>query len=167
MVPKELSPYLSSFRVVDPDDSIWIAKEWIQERRSCHHKTCENTARKHPMSLKVIDRSMRELRILRRTALMSASAMSGVSRQFVQDKQGGSANLPRSMEDATYVISILGMRYLWVDRYCIDQANDAEKYHAISHMDVIYQDATVTIIAAAGDRPHAGLPGIRGTPCAQ
>ena len=72
--------------------------------------------------------------------------------------------LPKTIEDAMYVTLQLGINYLWVDRYCINQRDDGEKHHMISNMDQIYQNATFTIIAAEGDGPHAGLPGVCGTP---
>lgn len=55
----------------------------------------------------------------------------------------------------------LNIPYLWVDRNCIDQDNKNEKHNIIRNMDKIYQGAGLTIIAAAGDDPHYGLPGVR------
>ncbi|KAH3972182.1 hypothetical protein HBI18_113720 [Parastagonospora nodorum] len=74
------------------------------------------------------------------------------------------AVLPKTIEDAMYVTLQLGISYLWVDRYCIDQKNAAEKHRLITNMDAVYRGATLTIIAAAGDGPDHGLPGINGTP---
>lgn len=54
----------------------------------------------------------------------------------------------------------LGLQYLWVDRYCIDQENKQEKHILISTMDEIYRQSEVTIIAAAGSDAAHGLPGI-------
>ncbi|KAH4294232.1 hypothetical protein HBH64_164230 [Parastagonospora nodorum] len=70
-------------------------------------------------------------------------------------------NLPKTVEDAMAVVSRLGYRYLWVDRYCIDQSNASEVQQQISAMDLIYQSAELTIIAAAGDGADFGLPGVR------
>jgi hypothetical protein len=52
---------------------------------------------------------------------------------------------------------------LWVDRYCIDQADPQEKHNLISQMDKVYRGAELTIIAAAGKNPNHGLPGVNGT----
>jgi hypothetical protein len=57
----------------------------------------------------------------------------------------------------------LEIPYLWVDRYCIDQTNDAEKHHLIQNINIIYSDTALTIVAAAGDGPHHDLPGINHT----
>jgi hypothetical protein len=72
--------------------------------------------------------------------------------------------LPKTIEDSIWVTLQLGYSYIWIDRYCIDQQNDAEKHHLIKNMGAVYRGATLTIFAAAGDSPHSGLPGINGTP---
>ena len=72
-------------------------------------------------------------------------------------------DIPKTIEDAMLVAVTLKIPYLWVDRYCIDQSNPTEKHNVIQNMGNIYQAAVLTIIAAAGDNPHHGLPGIRGT----
>lgn len=72
--------------------------------------------------------------------------------------------LPKTIDDAVHVTLQLGINYLWVDRYCIDQHDPEEKHHMINNMDQIYLNATFTIIAAEGHGPHAGLPGVCNTP---
>lgn len=44
---------------------------------------------------------------------------------------------PRTVADAMTVALHLGLEYLWVDRYCIEQDNHAEKINAIGNMDAI------------------------------
>ncbi|XP_014554498.1 hypothetical protein COCVIDRAFT_55448, partial [Bipolaris victoriae FI3] len=73
------------------------------------------------------------------------------------------ASIPRTVEDAMAVAIGLGIPYLWVDRYCIDQSNHEEKHRLIKNMNKIYEQAEVTIIAAIGDDPHHGLPGVQDT----
>lgn len=74
--------------------------------------------------------------------------------------------LPRTIEDAITVTQKLNFRYLWVDRYCINQQEginqqrDKEKAHQIGNMDLIYMNAELTIIAAAGSDLNYGLPGV-------
>jgi hypothetical protein len=70
-------------------------------------------------------------------------------------------HLPRTIQDAMEVVTKIGLRYLWVDKYCIDQTNPVELRHQISAMDKIYQNATFTVIAAAGADSAYGLPGVR------
>jgi hypothetical protein len=70
-------------------------------------------------------------------------------------------HLPRTIQDAMEVVTKLGFRYLWVDKYCIDQTDPVEMRTQISAMDRIYRNATVTVIAAAGPNSAYGLPGVR------
>ncbi|KAK6065174.1 tol protein [Seiridium cupressi] len=66
--------------------------------------------------------------------------------------------LPKTVSDAILATRQLGIQYLWVDRYCIP--DDPRIKHAqISRMDIIYQNACATLVAAGGDASH-GLPGI-------
>lgn len=69
-------------------------------------------------------------------------------------------NLPLTIEDAITVTKDLGFKYLWVDQYCIDQEDEADKESQISQMDLIYKSADLTIIAAGGDSCQSGLPGV-------
>lgn len=67
---------------------------------------------------------------------------------------------PQTIKDATTVANGMGLKYLWVDRYCIDQGNAHEKHAQISNMDSIYNSAEITIVAASGVDAHYGLPGV-------
>ena len=74
-----------------------------------------------------------------------------------------SANrIPSVIADAMTVTVELGWQYLWVDRYCIDQ-NDEAKHMQMKQMDKVYSSAVITIIAAAGDSAWHGLPGVSST----
>lgn len=69
------------------------------------------------------------------------------------------ASTQMAIEDAMHCTTRLGFRYLWVDRYCIDQASPS-KHLQIHNMDLIYGCASVTIVNAAGDDSDCGLPGV-------
>ncbi|ORX93761.1 heterokaryon incompatibility protein-domain-containing protein [Clohesyomyces aquaticus] len=69
-------------------------------------------------------------------------------------------DFPASIEDAVAVTLALGLEYLWVDRYCIDQENDAEKHDQIQQIGLIYSRAQMTIVVAASSDPLHGLPGV-------
>ncbi|KAF2793403.1 HET-domain-containing protein [Melanomma pulvis-pyrius CBS 109.77] len=74
---------------------------------------------------------------------------------------GGLPNiLPQAVYDAIYVTKKLGLRYLWVDRYCIAQDNPVVKRDQIMRMGEIYSESHLTIIAAAGQDSEYGLPGV-------
>ncbi|KAK0751444.1 heterokaryon incompatibility, partial [Schizothecium vesticola] len=72
--------------------------------------------------------------------------------------------IPGLIVDAMKVVRGLGYRYLWVDRYCINQDDVAEKQEQIAQMDRIYRGAELTIIAA-GD--YNGLGGVGEDPATQ
>jgi hypothetical protein len=69
-------------------------------------------------------------------------------------------NLPRTIEDAITTTLRPGYTYLWIDRYCINQGNKEEKRIQINQMGKIYASAQLVLIAAAGEDPTYGLPGI-------
>ena len=76
------------------------------------------------------------------------------SRRFLPE------NLPTSIYDAMTVVRELGYRYLWVDRYCIDQhSGSPEKMEQTGRMDEIFHAAVATIIAT-GSNADSGLPGV-------
>ncbi|KAH7321868.1 heterokaryon incompatibility, partial [Rhexocercosporidium sp. MPI-PUGE-AT-0058] len=83
-----------------------------------------------------------------------------------KDRESSAPSLlaaPKVIADSVDVVKLLGVRYLWVDRYCINQDDAYEKHDQICRMDDIYSDAQLTIIAGAGDDPELGLPGVNGT----
>ncbi|KAN0108802.1 Heterokaryon incompatibility protein (HET) domain containing protein [Hyaloscypha variabilis] len=69
----------------------------------------------------------------------------------------------QAITDAMQVTKELGFRYLWVDKYCIDQENEQDMLEQIAQMDTIYRASDFTIIAAAGNDEHTGLPGVGST----
>ena len=69
---------------------------------------------------------------------------------------------PRTIRDAINVTSQLGIRYLWVDALCIMQDDKLEKGKVIGDMDLIYNRAALTIVAASGSHADAGLSGLTG-----
>lgn len=72
--------------------------------------------------------------------------------------------LPNTIEDAISLTLQLGFRYLWIDRYCIPQHSCKERDSQIAQMDLIYSNAHLTLVAAAGSDPTFGLPGVSSKP---
>ncbi|KAK0653138.1 heterokaryon incompatibility protein-domain-containing protein [Cercophora newfieldiana] len=68
-----------------------------------------------------------------------------------------------TVKDAISVTRSLGYRYLWVDKYCINQQDAKLRDIQIGKMDLIYHNAQLVIIAAAGPDEHYGLPGVGST----
>ncbi|KAI8629864.1 heterokaryon incompatibility protein-domain-containing protein [Xylariaceae sp. FL1651] len=70
---------------------------------------------------------------------------------------------PKTVLDAMAVTRELGLRYLWVDKYCIDQGDEEDKALQISHISLIYETAEVTIVATTGETVSSGLAGVHGS----
>lgn len=68
--------------------------------------------------------------------------------------------LPRTLEDALTLARNIQVDYVWIDKYCIDQSDEAELKAQVAHMDSVYRNAWLTVIALDGESSHAGLPGI-------
>ncbi|KAI9150560.1 HET-domain-containing protein [Paramyrothecium foliicola] len=69
-------------------------------------------------------------------------------------------SIPPTIKDAIKVTKWLGYRYIWIDRFCINQTDEADVIAQVSKMDAIYSGAQLTLVAAAGDGPEHGLPGV-------
>ena len=70
--------------------------------------------------------------------------------------------IPRTIKDAIALTQIIyGTRFLWVDALCLVQDDAIDMLLVINKMDVIYEGAMITIVAAAGNDANAGLPGVR------
>jgi hypothetical protein len=69
--------------------------------------------------------------------------------------------LPQTIQDSMEVCRKVGQRYLWVDRLCILQDdNSGHKTKQLDQMSAIYQQASFTIVASAGQDASYGLPGV-------
>jgi len=65
--------------------------------------------------------------------------------------------LPGTIADAVYLLPLLGLRYLWVDRLCIVQDDCEDVQVEISAMADIYAGSTITIVAANSSSVTAPL----------
>lgn len=138
---------------------------WLDECRESHTGSCaKHTELEHISGMQVIDVYTRGL--IPATLDFNYAALSYVWGPGDQGAaQVGFPNpAPKTIEDALEVTKRLGIPYLWVDRYCIRQGREEERHDQISKMHLIYHNACITIIAAAGNGPKHGIPGIRGTP---
>ena len=145
-----------------------VALRWLQYCKRRHKKLCGLTVAKDS-NLKLIDCDTLEIVPARPSHpyvalsyVWGASATTGQS--ISSTSVGGMPKLPSSLPnviaDAITVTSALHLRYLWVDKYCIDQDNPQTKHDQIKQMDSIYANAELTIVAAAGDDETFGLPGV-------
>ena len=69
-------------------------------------------------------------------------------------------NLPRTIEDAITICKGLKRRYLWVDRFCIQQDSEQDKRQQIDAMASIYSSAEFTIINSSGAEMYSPIPGV-------
>jgi heterokaryon incompatibility protein (HET) len=150
-----------SVRTIEKDTiDFAVPRAWLQFCGTNHTKRCHLETLPDVPGLRFIDCSTR--------SIVQAKGESYVtlSYRWGDKDQGGSfnktlpADIPLTIEDAITATQLLGFRYLWVDRYCINQQNEQEKIQQCARMDVIYSGSEITIIAAAGQDPSFGLPGI-------
>jgi hypothetical protein len=158
-----------------------LMREWLNDCRRKHTSSCSEpetdllSCIRTVAGFKLID--CREKRIVGAPTILEYAALSyvwGQSRESITDNSTSCSSfvdgiLPSSLadtiEDAISVTLQLGFRYLWIDKYCIDQsATGHELLMQLSAMDLIYSGAAVTIIAAAGDGTNFGLPGVAKQP---
>ncbi|KAI1081864.1 HET-domain-containing protein [Whalleya microplaca] len=77
---------------------------------------------------------------------------------FPQLTQGVSSKLlPRTMQDAVWVVNMLGLEWLWIDALCILQDDDLDKELEIARMALYYSCNTVTISAACAKTCRDGF----------
>ncbi|TLD27938.1 hypothetical protein E2P81_ATG06284 [Venturia nashicola] len=137
--------------------AIW--RRWLQRCSTTHGVSCRQTWSDELLITKMIDVSTRS--IVPCVPNLEYVALSYVWGTVVPERDALKNDcLPQTIEDAITVTKELGLRYLWVDAVCIEQENTPEKFQQLSIMDVIYQCATVTIIALSGEDSSTGLPGV-------
>lgn len=65
--------------------------------------------------------------------------------------------LPQTFRDSVHFTRRIGVRYLWIDSFCIIQDSDADWEEQAPKMASVYQGALCTISAAASRDSHGGL----------
>lgn len=121
-------------------------RSWLQYCKDHHKKLC---SRKYPRpkGLKLLDCSSLTVRhAADKDSYVALSYVWGNSGIF--DKLVVHANsphlpsvLPMVVSDAIEVTKALGFRYLWVDKYCIDQSDYEAKHEQIQQMDSVYENS--------------------------
>jgi hypothetical protein len=121
----EMSP-LAICREMTVNSDIGLAKRWLDECRSCHEK-CQHV-RARPRRLRVIDCREKRLRCIDSSVPYACLSYVWGSQPTVEkvDSDGYLQNVPLTITDAMLVTINLGLSFLWVDRYCIDQSNPDE-----------------------------------------
>ncbi|KAG4443091.1 hypothetical protein IFR05_001417 [Cadophora sp. M221] len=65
--------------------------------------------------------------------------------------------LPATVRDAVEVTRKLGIKYIWIDSICIIQDDASDKAIEIMQMELVYSQATVTIMASRAKSVHEGF----------
>ena len=139
-----------------------IVQGWLQECDASHMDCLQPEASFHLTTL--IDCSTRQ--IVQSSSLDKAPEYVALSYVWGEPSSSSDSDsedeepTPQVVEDALEVAKRLGYNYLWVDKYCVDQDDSSRKHEQIMNMDSIYENASLTIIAAAGIDQSRGLPGV-------
>lgn len=64
---------------------------------------------------------------------------------------------PQTIKDAVSITLRLGLKYLWIDAYCIIQDSVKDKEKELAHMAEIYSHAYVTLSASTAANVHEGF----------
>jgi hypothetical protein len=162
-------PHAFCGRQIRPHSDLSLLKGWLEFCITNHRTLCRKFDPRLPRGFRVIDCLTRRI-VLWETVARPKSyiALSYVWGNHVEhattSKYSPLGRLPTTIEDAILLTTGLGYQYLWIDRYCISQDNPIERQLQIQNMHAIYEQSVVTIIAAAGDDPYYGLPGVSTTP---
>ncbi|PQE16326.1 Heterokaryon incompatibility protein [Rutstroemia sp. NJR-2017a WRK4] len=150
-------------RLLDPGCfDIEATNHWISYCQSNHRATCRLGSLPRMQSFQVID--CKTETVIKAPPKCAYVALSYVWGEIsTTDFPSSLGCAPKLILDSIEVTKMLKFRYLWVDRYCIDQSDSTGKHEQICQMDMIYASAQVTIIAAGSEDPNRGLHGVRGT----
>ncbi|POR39549.1 Uncharacterized protein TPAR_00245, partial [Tolypocladium paradoxum] len=146
-------------REIDRCADISIAQDWLRFCESHHQGRCGRQPVLAEMpGFRLIDCSKSPPHVVQGSLREDYVALSYVLGKNVTEPW------PRVVRDAAAVTRELGIRYLWVDRLCLDDSRPQERMEHITRMDEIFEGAVLTIIAAHGDDAMQGLAGVGSTP---
>jgi hypothetical protein len=140
-----------------------ILRGWMETCHSIHPSHRDRPYEHNITHLRLLD--CRSLQVVLATSTAKYLALSYVwGDTTLHSNRLDASKLPRLIHDAVKVTVELGFDYLWVDRYCIPQDDPVQMQHHLNAMHKIYKNAEATIIAAAGEDPSHGLPGVGSGP---
>lgn len=145
-----------------------VASGWLRYCKKNHSKLCGN---------KLSPIAVTGFRLIDCTSLSVVDAECGVPYTALSYVWGSPSNVVHKLRDedgrlvlpavltsvisdAISVTQALGFQYLWVDKFCIDQGDPDAKHDQIKQMNAVYENAELTIVAAAGEDETYGLPGV-------
>jgi hypothetical protein len=171
------SEHFPVIRLIQPNINPELIKGWLNYCQDNHSSACgvgdgpfsseSITSQLSAItSFKVIDCETRQIVHGSGSQYVALSYVWGAGERGPEFSRVLPLQLPETIEDAIIITRSLSMRFLWIDRFCINQSDPDEVREQVGHMDLIYSCAYLTIIAAAGATPNHGLPGV-GKRCRQ
>jgi len=85
----------------------------------------------------------------------SQKLISGKLEQFMMSTPA--RRYSKTIQDALWVTTQLGLRHIWIDALCICQDDETDKQREIAKMSLYYGTASVTICAASATACHEGF----------
>ncbi|CZR69173.1 uncharacterized protein PAC_19073 [Phialocephala subalpina] len=169
--PGRVGPHIEARPISREHFNIAFARSCLDEC-AMNHKICKKEIASHGLSstFEIID--CRTDFVVKAPSNCNYVTLSYVWRGIVEE---GGSNVSASDQDSIFgrcpkvimhsveVSIVLGFEYLWVDRYCINQSNAADKHTQIRQIHLIYSNSQITLIAAARDDRQYGLPSVNGT----
>jgi hypothetical protein len=132
---------------------------WLQHCTTQHEDKCSEALLRQSFVLQCIDcELMKVVKLPTGSRYLSLSYVWGAT--SVLETGEDLSNIPLVVRDAIRVTLQLSFRFLWVDRYCINQQDATEKHCQIANMGNIYASAALTLIAAGSPNADIGLPGV-------
>jgi hypothetical protein len=151
-------------RLLNPEAfDVEATNHWIAYCQSNHGATCRLQSLPRMQSFQVIDCETKSIIKAPPQCLYVALSYVWGGCSTTESSPSILECAPKLILDSIEVTKKLKFKYLWVDRYCIDQSDSGGKHEQICRMDMIYASAQVTIIAAGSEDPSRGLHGVRGT----
>ncbi|KAK8040093.1 hypothetical protein PG993_008504 [Apiospora rasikravindrae] len=147
----------------DPNKvDIGFIQQCLAHCRESHGRRCKTPMGSAPSNLRVIDCQRFPPEVVPAPSNCQYAALSYIwgSPQISTPGGQSSEKFPRVVSDAIMTTTMLGMQYLWVDSYCINQDDASHKHQQIQQMGAIYSHSEVTLIAASGSDASHGLPGL-------
>lgn len=137
----------------------WILPQRIQSR--CLGLSSTTTPENPLFHLRLIDvQKAVVVPAAGRPRYVALSYVWGDSHQHRPDAEGRLSKLPQTVKDAIKVTAAIGIQYLWVDAYCLDQEESFERSYSLRNMHKIYNEAFFTIFALSNKSADDGLPGL-------
>ncbi|KAK8005959.1 HET-domain-containing protein [Apiospora marii] len=151
------------FRLLNSEQvDIEFIQQCLAHCWKAHGPQCNAPVGPVPSKLRVIDCQPQDPKVVDAPSGCQYVALSYVwgSPPVSTEGDQSTKGFPRVVLDAIMVTTMLGMRYLWVDRHCIDQEDEIEKQFQIQQMGEIYSHADVVLVDASGSNANCGLPGL-------